>query len=120
MPRPLLIAALLTLLAAPVLAQTAAPPPVPDVKPPAMAPLDDSLEPQVTITQREGNTIEETRINGKLYKITVTPENGEQLISIDDVDGLFVGRAAWTPEGFARIIEIVAGAAQSKRSRQSA
>lgn len=91
MPRFPLIAALLTLLAAPVLAQTAAPPPVPDVKPPAMAPLDDSLEPQVTITQREGQTIEETRVNGKLYKITVTPEGGIPYTLIDQRgDGSFV------------------------------
>ena len=91
MPRPLLIAALLTLLAAPVLAQTAAPPPVPDVKPPAMAPLDDSLEPQVTIVRREGNTVEETRINGKLYKITVTPDGGVPYTLIDPRgDGSFI------------------------------
>ena len=90
MPRPLLIAALLTLLAAPVAAQTAAPPPVPDVKPPAMVPLDDSLEPQVTIIRREDNTVEETRINGKLYKITVTPENGVPYTLIDQRgDGSF-------------------------------
>ena len=91
MPRPLLIAALLTLLAAPVLAQTAAPPPVPDVKPPAMAPLDDSLEPQVTIVRREGQTVEEHRVNGKLYKIKVTPDNGVPYTLVDQRgDGSFV------------------------------
>jgi len=36
---------------------------------------------------------------------SVTPENGEELIRLPDVDGLFVGRAAWSPEGFARIVE---------------
>ena len=51
MSRFSLLAALLTLLAAPVLAQNAVPPPVPDVKPPVMEPLDDSLEPQVTIVR---------------------------------------------------------------------
>ena len=65
---------------------------------------------------RGQDAAERTRI---IYGGSVTPENGEQLIGIDDVDGLFVGRAAWTPEGFARIVEIVAGAARSKRSRQS-
>ena len=91
MSRPLLIAALLTLLAAPVLAQTAAPPPVPDVKPPAMAPLDDSLEPQVTIKKREGETVEEYRINGRLYKVIVTPEHGVPYTLIDPRgDGFFV------------------------------
>jgi hypothetical protein len=86
-----LVFPLLALLAAPVLAQTGAEPPrVPDAKPPAMAPLDDSLEPQVTISRREGNTIEEHRINGKLYKITVTPENGIPYTLIDQRgDGSF-------------------------------
>ena len=55
-----------------------------------------------------------------IYGGSVTPENGPQIIAIDDVDGLFVGRAAWTPEGFARIIEVVAGAAQEKREGQPA
>jgi triosephosphate isomerase len=31
-----------------------------------------------------------------------------------DVDGLFVGRAAWTAEGFAAIIALVAQAAMTK------
>ena len=92
MRRLSLVFSLLALLAAPVLAQTDdAPPSVPDVKPPAMAPLDDSLEPQVTITKREGSTIAEHRINGKLYKITVTPENGIPYTLIDQRgDGSFV------------------------------
>ena len=90
MPRFSFIVALLALLATPVLAQTDAPPPVPDVKPPAMVPLDDSLEPQVTISRREGNVVEETRINGKLYKITVTPENGIPYTLVDQRgDGSF-------------------------------
>jgi hypothetical protein len=84
MRRTSLVLSLLALLAAPVLAQTdGAAPRVPDVKPPAMAPLDDSLEPQVTITKRDGNTVEEHRINGKLYKITVTPENGVPYTLVD-------------------------------------
>ena len=91
MSRFSLLAALLSLLVAPVLAQTAVPPPVPDVKPPAMAPLDDSLEPQVTIVRREGQTVEEHRINGRLYKITVTPDGGVPYTLIDQRgDGSFV------------------------------
>ena len=43
-----------------------------------------------------------------LYGGSVTPENGRPILDNEDVDGLFVGRAAWTPEGFARIIELVA------------
>ena len=88
MPRLTLILALLALLATPALAQT--PPRVPDVKPPVMEQLDDSLEPQVTIVKREGATVEEHRVNGKLYKIIVTPENGIPYTLIDQRgDGSF-------------------------------
>ena len=72
--------ALLLIGASPAMAQTSgsdqAPTPLPEAAPPAMQPLDDSLEPQVTIQQREGNTVEEYRVNGKLYKIRVVPGNG--------------------------------------------
>jgi len=46
-----------------------------------------------------------------VYGGSVTPTNGRDLISAPDVDGLFVGRAAWSPGGFAEIINIVAEAA---------
>jgi homoserine kinase type II len=70
---------LLALAAAPAIGQNrmdlqplpAVPPP-----PPEMAPFDASLEPEVTIKKREGDTVEEHRINGKLYRIKVTPEHG--------------------------------------------
>ena len=42
-----------------------------------------------------------------VYGGSVSPDNGAELIAIDDVDGLFVGRAAWTPEGFAAMVRIV-------------
>ncbi len=54
---------------------------------------------------------EQTRI---IYGGSVTPENGRDILDIPDVDGLFVGRAAWKPEGFARIVELVGEAAQRK------
>jgi triosephosphate isomerase len=47
-----------------------------------------------------------------IYGGSVTPENGRAILDAEDVDGLFVGRAAWTPEGFARIVDLVAGAAK--------
>ena len=84
--------ALLALVAVPALAQAPAaePPPVPDVRPPAMVPLDDSIEPQVTIRKREGSTVEEYRINGRLYKIIVTPEHGVPYTLVDQQgDGSF-------------------------------
>ncbi|MES9946424.1 MAG: triose-phosphate isomerase [Candidatus Thiodiazotropha sp.] len=53
-------------------------------------------------------TAEATRI---VYGGSVTPSNGPDLIAIPDVDGLFIGRAAWSPDGLAEIINIVAEAA---------
>ncbi|WP_301100761.1 DUF2782 domain-containing protein [Propionivibrio sp.] len=90
---------LLALLAPPVFAQTGADQQLPpDAKPPVMVPLDDSLEPQVTIKKRDGNTIEEHRINGRLYKITVTPENGIPYTLIDQRgDGSFSTDTQGTP-----------------------
>ena len=52
-----------------------------------------------------------------IYGGSVTPENGKAILAIDDVDGLFVGRAAWKPEGFIRIIELVR---QATRDRNDA
>ncbi len=64
------------------------------------------------VSQRCGMDIaERTRI---IYGGSVTPENGKALIELEDVDGLFVGRAAWQPEGFARIIELFHAAAMEK------
>lgn len=92
--------ALLAIVAAPVFAQAAdAPPPVPEVQPPAMVPLDDSLEPQVTIRKRGGNTIEEHRVNGRLFRIIVTPEHGVPYTLVDQHgDGNFLPLDA-TPGG---------------------
>lgn len=49
-----------------------------------------------------------------VYGGAVTPQNGPALVALDDVDGLFVGRAAWSPDGLAEIIAIVAQAAARK------
>ncbi len=53
---------------------------------------------------------EHTRI---IYGGSVTPENGPDLLACAEVDGLFVGRAAWTPAGFAQIVKIVCAAARA-------
>ena len=45
-----------------------------------------------------------------VYGGSVTPGNGSELIAIADMDGLFIGRAAWTAEGFASMIRIVSDA----------
>lgn len=85
--------ALLALVAAPVLAQQKPSDlqPLPEVPPPpAISAEDAALEPQVTIKKREGETVEEHRINGRLYKIVVTPEHGVPYTLIDQRgDGFF-------------------------------
>ncbi len=45
---------------------------------------DESLEPQVTITRRGEDKIEEYRINGRLYMIKVTPRIGLPYYLIDN------------------------------------
>ena len=63
---------------------------IPHAAPPAMAPQDHSLEPQVTIRANEVAVVEEYRINGRLYKIVVTPRVGPPYILIDHSgDGSF-------------------------------
>lgn len=49
-----------------------------------------------------------------VYGGSVNQQNGAALAALYDVDGLFVGRAAWTPQGFAEIIRIVSRAAAAK------
>ncbi len=72
----------------------AVPPP-----PPEMAPFDASLEPEVTIVKRDGDTVEEHRINGKLYKIKVTPAHGVPYYLVDrEGDGNFSRETMGTPE----------------------
>ena len=49
--------------------------PEPPPPPPGLA-LDPALEPQVTITTRGEDQVEEFRVNGKLYAVKVTPPHG--------------------------------------------
>jgi hypothetical protein len=93
----LLMAALLLAFAPPLWAQADAEP-----KPPAFQPLpeppppppgyepDPALEPQVTIRKRGEDTVEEYRINGRLYMVKVTPPHGTPYYLIDrQGDGVF-------------------------------
>jgi triosephosphate isomerase len=64
---------------------------------------------------RERYGAEVARHTRILYGGSVTPRNGPDLVAQDDVDGLFVGRAAWDPDGFAQIVAQVAAAARAKR-----
>ena len=91
---PLLAVSLLAL-AAPLQAQEGRPAglqPLPVVAPPPpeMAPIDAALEPQVTIKKRDQDTVEEYRVNGKLYMIKVTPTTGKPYYLVDNIgDGKF-------------------------------
>lgn len=65
-----------------------APPP-----PPATSDEQDTLEPQVTIIQREKETVEEYRINNRLYMVKITPKKGVPYYLIDrDGDGSLESR----------------------------
>jgi len=57
------------------------PPPPPP--PPGLAP-DPALEPQVTITKRGEDKVEEYRVNGKLYAMKVTPPHGTPYFLVDE------------------------------------
>lgn len=45
-------------------------------------------------------------LGGLLYGGSVTTDNAAALLRLDDLDGLFVGRAAWTPDGFAALLAV--------------
>ena len=80
-------------------AQPAPPPPpaklepLPEAPPapPAVA-SDPDLEPQVTIIQRENETIEEFRVNGRLTMVKVTPRHGRPYFLVPSADGIFIRR----------------------------
>jgi hypothetical protein len=57
--------------------------------PPGLEPLpevaaDVELEPQITITRRDGETVEEARANGRLLWIKVTPAHGRPYFLVPD------------------------------------
>ena len=57
--------------------------PEPPPPPPGME-LDPSLEPQVTISKKGEDTVEEYRVNGQLYMVKVTPPHGVPYYLYDD------------------------------------
>lgn len=73
------------------LAQPAPPPPklepLPEIPPPPGVTDDADLAPQVTITRRGGETIEEARVNGQLKWVRVTPAHGRSYYLIPDPSG---------------------------------
>lgn len=58
--------------------------PLPELPPPPKVQQDDgAFEPQVTIIKRGSNTIEEHRINGRLFRVKVTPAGGKPYYLVD-------------------------------------
>lgn len=69
-------------------------PPAPSPSSPAFliddSALDATLSPEVTIVKKPEQTVEEYRINGRLYMIKITPKFGVPYYLIDDLgDGNF-------------------------------
>jgi uncharacterized protein DUF2782 len=65
--------------------------PVPEPPPPPPGMQDEVEEPQVTITRRGEDRVEEYRLHGKLYMVKVTPPHGVPYYLTDPVgDGNFV------------------------------
>jgi hypothetical protein len=92
--RTILLALLLSLVCvahaqSPAKPPTLQPIPEPPPPPPGMD-LDPALEPQVTITKRGIDTVEEYRIGGRLYMMKVIPPRGKPYFLIDHRgDGTF-------------------------------
>ncbi|MCX7166035.1 MAG: DUF2782 domain-containing protein [Rhodocyclales bacterium] len=87
-----LILVLLSAVALNVAAQTRPPKlePIPEPPPPPAGSLNESMEPQVTITKRGQDKVEEFRMSGKLYMLRVTPPHGVSYYLIDNAgDGSF-------------------------------
>ena len=71
--------------------------PEPPPPPPGYEP-DPSLEPQVTITKRGEDRVEEYRIHGKLYMMKITPSHGVPYYLIDEQgNGRFVRQGEVSP-----------------------
>ncbi len=88
-----LIVLFLSALALNVAAQTRPPKlePIPEPPPAPPGALNEALEPQVTITKRGEDRVEEFRISGKLYMLKVTPPHGVAYYLLDNSgDGQWV------------------------------
>ena len=81
-----LIVLLFSAIALNVAAQTRPPKlePIPEPPPPPAGSLNESLEPQVTISRRGEDKVEEFRMNGKLYMLKVTPPHGVPYYMVDN------------------------------------
>ncbi len=87
-----LIVVLLSTIALSVAAQTRPKlEPIPEPPPPPAGSLNEALEPQVTITKRGEDKVEEFRMSGKLYMLKVTPPHGVPYYLIDNA-----GNGIWS------------------------
>ena len=90
-----MLAVILLAAVLPVAAQQAKPPdlqplPAPPPPPPGYEP-DPAMEPERSVTVRPTETVEEYRLNGKLYMIKVTPKIGKPYYLVDTIgNGKFV------------------------------
>jgi hypothetical protein len=67
-------------------------PPPPDI--PERLQSGEPIEPEVTIIQKETSTVEEYRLNGRLYMVKVTPTAGPPYYLMDrDGDGMMEFRS---------------------------
>lgn len=74
--------------------------PIPEPPPPPPGVVDEALEPQVTISKRGEDKVEEYRMNGKLYMVKVTPPHGVSYYLIDNRgDGSWVRQDAANGSG---------------------
>ena len=98
--------AVATIAAAQTLQPAPPPPPMPpegesrENAPPPPPPVasDPELEPEITITKKDDQTIEEARVNGKLLWVKVTPRNGRPYFLIPDAtDGTLIRRDGFDP-----------------------
>ncbi len=70
--------------------------PLPEPPPPPG--MMEGFEPEVTILQRDGDAVEEYRINGRLYMVKVTPPHGVPYYLVDEKgDGVMVRWQQATP-----------------------
>jgi len=86
--RSLLTALVFSLLIGAAQAQEEAPPPPPMPESVVDAQPREDLQPEVTITKRGGDTIEEYSVNGQVYMVKITPSKGLPYYLVDsDGDG---------------------------------
>lgn len=67
------------------------------------AAVEELLEPFDVLQQEYGG-----RVEALLYGGSVTPANALELLGIPGVQGLFIGRAAWSLEGYLELLQLAA------------